>query len=217
MDLTNSYKAAIPGAIRQRYEIREVRKAAAIIAATNPDSYEEVLLVLRTFTVTTDDIVTPGGGESGLAKRLNMAFRDLGWREGRIDMTVGLRLRLMPYGPNEKEAVVEETEMVNEGYKVDNVKGRLVLDLEWNAKDGNLDRDVAAYRSLYDAGLIDGAIMITRTFKSIRDLAIKLGRPGAFNTTTTTTLEKLEPRLGRGDGGGCPILAIAITDRCYAP
>lgn len=217
MDLTTSYEAVIPEPIRERYELRETRKAAAVIAATNRISFDEVVGVLEGFTLTTADIVTPGGGESGLAKRLNVSFRDLFWREGRIDMTVGLRLRLMPYGPDESEAVVEETEVVNEGYKVDNVKGRLVLDIEWNAKDGNLDRDVAAYRSLYDAGLIDGAIMITRTFKSIRDLSIKLGRVGGFNTTTTTTLDKLEPRLGRGDGGGCPILAIAITDRCYAP
>lgn len=152
-----------------------------------------------------------------MAKRVNKAFRDRGWREGRIDMTVALKLRLMPYrSAGEREPTIEETEVMNQGYKVDNVKGRLVMDLEWHAKDGNLDRDVAAYRALYETGLIDGAVLVTRSFENIRDLATRLGRPGAFNTTTTTTLDKLEPRLGRGDGGGCPILAVAITDRCYS-
>lgn len=46
-------------------------------------------------------------------------------------------------------------------------------------------------------------------------LALELGRD-AFGTTTTTNLEKLEPRLTRGDAGGCPVLAVAITRRCRA-
>jgi hypothetical protein len=174
--------------------------------------------VLDRFALTETDITVPGGSESTVAKRLNEGFRDIGWREGRVDMTVALRLRLMPYRPaGERQPVVEETEAANEGYMVDNVKGRLCLDVEWNAKDGNLDRDVAAYRALYDTGLIDGAIMVTREFESIRALSTRLGRVGGFATSTTTTINKLQERLGRGDGGGCPILAIAITDRCYAP
>ena len=70
---------------------------------------------------------------------------------------------------------VRESEVVNEGYKVDNVKGRVALDVEWNAKDGNLDRDVGAYRALYDAGLIDGAVVLARTRDDLRELA---QRPG---------------------------------------
>lgn len=218
MDLTSSFTDVIPGKVRARYELRETRNAAAILAATNPDSFNEVLGVLGGFTLTADDIVVPGGQESTVAKRLNKSFRDLGWREGRADMVVALRLRVMPYrAAGEKTPTVVETEAANEGYKVDNVKGRFVLDVEWNAKDGNLDRDVAAYRALYDTGLIDGAVIVTRSFESIRKLSARLGREGGFNTSTTTTLDKLEPRLKRGDGGGCPILAAAITDRCYKP
>lgn len=68
---------------------------------------------------------------------------------------------LQPYSPaGETEQVIRESAVFNEGYKVDNVKGRMALDIEWNAKDGNLDRDIGAYRALYDAGLIDGAVVI---------------------------------------------------------
>lgn len=35
-----------------------------------------------------------------------------------------------------------------------------------------------------------------------------------FNTTTTTNLTKLEPRMS---AGGCPLLAVAITAVCYKP
>jgi hypothetical protein len=40
------------------------------------------------------------------------------------------------------------------------VKGRVALDVEWHAKDGNLDRDIVAYRALDDAGIMDGAVMV---------------------------------------------------------
>ncbi len=95
------------------------------------------------------------------------------------------------------------------------MKGRVALDVEWNAKDGNLDRDLGAYRALYTAGIIDGAAIITRTQDDLRKLAIQMGAETKFGTTTTTNLTKLEPRLTRGDGGGCPVLAIAISARCF--
>lgn len=101
---------------------------------------------------------------------------------------------------------------------MDNLKGRVALDVEWNAKDGNLDRDLAAYRALYDAALIDAAVLITRTQEDLRRLALQLDVSSTkFATTTTTNLGKLRPRLTRGDAGGCPVLAIAVTSRCHHP
>jgi Restriction endonuclease BglII len=216
VDLTQSYEAVIKPDVRVGYELRETRNAAAILTATNPGAFAEVLEVLREFQLEAADITEAGGNKSRVARRLDGEFRKRGWREGRHDMTVRSVLRVMPYGPaGERQARIIEKEIFNEGYKVDNVKDRVALDVEWNAKDGNLDRDVAAYRALYDAGIIDAGVIITRSYEPIRSLSVQLGRPGGFATATTTTLEKLEPRLTRGDGGGCPILAVAITDRCY--
>ena len=109
--------------------------------------------MLTGFTLTTTDLVEAGGNESRLAARLNAAFRERGWREGRVDTVVTSRLQVQPWHPaGEHGVTVRESEVFNEGYKVDNVKGRVALDVEWNAKDGNLDRDIGAYRALYDAG-----------------------------------------------------------------
>lgn len=217
MNLTTSFEATIPTEVRARYELREVRNAGAILEATNPIAFAEIVGVLAGFRLEAMDITEPGGGKSRLAIRVDDAFRRLGWREGRHDTHVTSVLKIQPYRPaGETAERVVETQVLNIGYKVDNVKDRVALDVEWNAKDGNLDRDVGAYRALYDAGVIDAGVIVTRTFASIRDLAIALGRPGAFATTTTTTLDKLVPRLTRGDGGGCPILAVGITERCYA-
>ena len=218
MELTTSYEAAIPAAVRARYDWCEVRNAAAILDATNPAEWADIVGVLTGFEIDALDITEPGGGKSRLAIRVDQTFRELGWREGQHDTRVTSVLKLQPYLPaKEKRARTIEATQLNTGYKTDNVKGRVALDVEWHAKDGNLDRDLGTYRALYDAGIIDGAVIITRTFDSIRALAVKLGRPGAFGTTTTTTLDKLTPKLTRGGSGGCPVLAIGITSRCYAP
>lgn len=216
MDLTDSYREILPAEILERFELAETRNAARIIQATNRQEFEEVVQVLSDFKLLAEDMIVPGGRKSELATRLDTSFRELGWREGRHDTKIISLLRVMPYKPaGEKKAHEVEREVLNEGYKVDNVKGRVALDVEWNAKDGNLDRDVGAYRALYESGIIDGAIIVTRTHNDLALLSKRLGAK-KFGTTTTTNLGKLVPRLTRGDSGGCPVLAIAITAKCFS-
>lgn len=226
MDLTTSYEDVVASDVRQRYVFREVRNAAKILSATNPDQFADIEAVLSEFELLTTDLVEKGGQESKLAARLNEAFRSRGWREARVDTLIRLSLRMMAYKPaGENDAVIADTETLNEGYKVDNFLGRVALDVEWNAKDGNLDRDIAAYRALYDAGLIDGAVIITRTLE-LRELGRRLGLDAGLSeaaakkilgTTTTTNLLKLQPRLERGDAGGCPLLVVAIAEDTWDP
>lgn len=214
VDLTDSYARIFAPATVERYDWCETRSAAAVLQNTNPAEFDDLVAVLDGFRLAREDIVKPGGNKGTLARRVDRVFRDLGWREGRYDARLSSELRLMPYlKAGEKQPRIEITETLSTGYKVDNVKGGVALDIEWNAKDGNLDRDLAAYRSLYEAAIISAGVIITRAHISIRALALSLGRD-AFRTTTTTNLEKLVPRLTRGDAGGCPMLGIAITERC---
>lgn len=225
MDFTHSYETVLPEDVRARYEIRETRNAAAIFKATNPDLFDELVSSLNSFEIEADDLLLAGGQESTLARRFNDAFRSLGWREASVDTDIELKLKIMPYKPAGERVVRERsTPVSNKGYKVDNFKGRVALDLEWNAKDGNLDRDIGAYRALYDAGFIDLGIIVTRTQDELRAFATQLRLSHGMEereakkmlaTTTTTNLEKLMPRLTRGDAGGCPILAIAICSRTF--
>lgn len=226
MDLTESYAKVMPQEVQDRYEFIETRNAAAVLAATNKPRFDELVSVLNDFELLTDDLVVPGGQESDLAARLNRTFRDRGWREARVDTQIRLALKKMPYrAAGENTAKVAETEVFNEGYKVDNFVDRVALDVEWNAKDGNLDRDLSAYRALYESALIDVAVMITRTQTDLRELGYALGIEAGLGherarrilgTRTTTNTEKLRPRMQRGDSGGCPLLAIAICQRTWA-
>lgn len=212
MELTASYKYVTPAEILTKYQFCEVRNAASILKATSPTLWNEIVSVLGAFSLSEEDIRAAGGNKSDIAARLDEAFRELGWREGRVDTLIKLKVATSPYRKSgEKKGITVESIVENKGYKVDNFKDRVALDVEWNAKDGNLDRDVGAYRALYDAAVIDAAVLITRTQTDLRDLAIRLDAESTkFATTTTTNLDKLRPRLTRGDGGGCPILAIAI-------
>lgn len=217
MDPTRSYRTIVPQSILERYEICEIRNATALLAATSREEFDDLVAVLDGFVLTDEDVLGAGGNKSGLAKRLDEAFRERGWREARHDTEIRSVLMFEPYrkGGERSRRVVHDSVVRSEGYKVDNVKGRIALDVEWNAKDGNLDRDLAAYRALYDAGIIDAGVIITRSQSSIRELALELDpQTGKFKTTTTTTLEKLKPRLVRGDSGGCPVVAFAITSAC---
>jgi len=227
MDFTRVYEHHLPADVVARYEVREVRNASGVLAAAAPDELSSIVATLRAFQLTTANLLTPGGSEGPIAKELNRSLRDDGWREARVDVVTRLDLKLSPYGATEKGTRVETSgEVRSEGYKVDNFRGRVALDVEWNAKDGNLDRDLAAYRSLYDLALIDAAVLITRTHDDLRTFAQNLAISEGFdedtarrllNTSTTTNLQKLEPRLARGDSGGCPVLAIAICEATSQP
>ena len=216
MDLTESYKQVVPADVLHRYDWAETRNAAAILAATNPAEFDDLTAILRTFRVEPDlDIFPPGGNESLTASRLNEAFRRKGWREGSYKVTLSSALRLLPWlEGGETDETVAETDSGSTSYLVDNIKGQVAIDVEWHAKDGNLDRDVAAYRSLHAETIIDAAAILTMTRTDMRAWARELDPiTTKFQTSTTTNLEKLLDRLRRGDGGGCPILAIAVCRR----
>lgn len=204
---------------------------------------------LSSYQLKTSDLMTPGGSKSLVVASLEELFYKDGWYETRVDTEqiiykvakrTGERkpIKLAPLDTfarlnlKNNEISVDVSTTYQEGYLIDALKGRLAVDIEWNAKDGNLDRDIAAYRAWYDLGLIDGAILITKEMESCRTLVNKIwddfqssisclepwrGKPSPVDlgTTTTTSLEKARERIKRGDGGGCPILVVGLTDRCW--
>jgi hypothetical protein len=221
MELTSSFETVIPAGVHARYLWRETRNAAAVLQASNPEQFADLLAVLDGFSIYDSDILVAGGNRGQIAIRLDAAFAERGWDAVRINTVSRLEGRRKSKSfSREYDDHFLTQEVRNEGFEVDNMKGRVALDVEWNAKDGNLDRDLAAYRALYDLGLIDVGIIVTRDHYAIRDLAgTTLGSEDAFRrlgTTTTTNMAKLEPRLTRGDAGGCPLLGIAITTATWA-
>lgn len=231
MELTRSWERVFDAVVKTRYAFAEVRNAAATLQGTNPVAFAHVVEVLSAFRLSLANLTDAGKNKSNVALGLDLAFRERGWREAGHQSETRVTFTLQPYrAAGETKAVGREVAYSSEGHKVDNVFERAALDVEWNAKDGNLDRDLANFRALHEAGLIDVGVIITRHQERTKYAANRLAelsnlvranakgdRIVLLGTTTTTNLEKLVPRMERGDGGGCPVLAVAITELCYQP
>lgn len=139
MELTQSWRAVLPPAVLARYEVAETRNAAAVMRATTPQAFEEMVEALQGFTLTLDKLTTPGGNKSVIAREWDEAFRQRGWREARFDQALETTLtmyRWLGAQSAEQDRVVPTANRYG-GHKLDNVKGRAALEVEWNPKDGN--------------------------------------------------------------------------------
>lgn len=237
MELTETWREVFPEEILERFLFAETRSAAAVLQVTAPGALEDIVGVLKHFQLSVDHIVRPGGNKSRVARELDHSFRSNGWREGRYDQDLTTTLTFSPWQGRTDPPVTTSNQYG--GHKIDNVLGRAVLDVEWNPKDGNLDRDFMNYVSLHEGGAIDVGVILTRSGEGlpllVRDViaqarAVEVEpelttwhermRKTPINplgTATTANFERLQTRLARGDGRGCPMLAIAITERCYVP
>lgn len=162
-----------------------------------------------------------GGNRGDIAAQIDAEFGRKGWQETRLDLETKGILYL-----NDGTKLGELPAVYQEGYLVDNYKNRVVLDVEWNAKDGNLDRDLASYRSWYEAGVISAGIIITKDRLSLLALARRLWGeyqatlpadqrsprlPIDLSTSTVTAFDKAQLRVRRGVMGSCPILIVAAN------
>lgn len=212
-------------AIRARWAFLETSSAAAVLRSVCPSEWRDITEVLATFALDPTHWLKKGGNRGDIAKEIDEMFGARGWRETRVDLvTQGVLL-------SKKLEVIEQLPPVEqEGYLVDNFKGRVALDVEWNAKDGNLDRDLSAYRAWHEAGVISAGVLITQDRAALKTLAERLWTdyqatlpadrqspklPIDLGTSTTTNLEKAELRVRRGVMGTCPLLIVAATQATW--
>lgn len=217
--------AVLPPEARQHWEFMETNSAAATMRAVCPAEWEDLVHVLSTYRLKPEAWLKAGGNRGDIASQIDNLFTGRGWRETRLDLeTTGLLYSRdgVPIGalPPVRQ----------EGYLVDSFKGRVALDVEWNAKDGNLDRDLASYRSWYEAGVISAGVIITKDRLPLLALARRLWLdyqatvptdrkqaklPIDLTTSTTTTFDKAQMRVRRGVMGTCPVLIIAANEKTW--
>ena len=208
-------------AIRARWAFLETNSAAAVLRSVCPSEWRDILEFLTTFFLDPVHWLKKGGNRGDVAKVIDAWFGALGWRETRVDLvTQGVLLS------KNLELIERLPPVEQEGYLVDNFKGRVAMDVEWNAKDGNLDRDLSAYRAWHEAGVISAGVLITQDRVGLKGLTERLWAnhqatlpadrrssklPIDLGTSTTTNLEKAALRVRRGVMGTCPLLIVAVT------
>lgn len=196
----------IPQDIKDRYEIHDFKHAAAILSKEFPEAFNEICQALRKFRFTTEDVTTPGGNESQIPKKFSDILRPIGWKEEQLTAKV----------------IVGEREVSHDTHKVDYIKGRVALDLEWNSKDQTYDRDLYAFRAFFEYDKISLGVLITRSneldpwIDSLGTYVDKNGTRRKYRDkfgASTTQMGKLIPRLEAGRNGGCPVLVFGITTK----
>lgn len=200
----------VPKEVRRLYKVIDHKHAATILATDFPTEFAELCGALRTFRFSDDDVRALGGNESPIPKAFSRLLRPLGWKEQ------VLRARM----------VIDDRDVSQDTHKIDYVKGRIAVDLEWNSKDQTFDRDLAAFRAFFEYDRISVALLVTRDTDSMVPYFRKLG---TFVDSTgktrrvidkygheggsTTHMHQLLPRLTAGRAGGCPVLALGITPK----
>jgi hypothetical protein len=222
---TYDLPAVLPAAARNHWSFMESNSAAAIIQAVCPQEWADIVEVLSTYRLDPVSWLKAGGNRGDIAEQIDDEFSRRGWRETRLDLeTKGILYLKDGKKSGELPAVYQE------GYLVDNFKNRIVLDVEWNAKDGNLDRDLASYRSWYEAGVISAGVIITKDRLPLLRLARKLWGdhqatldesernpklPVDLTSATVTAFDKAQLRVRRGVMGSCPVLIVAATEATW--
>lgn len=148
----------IPDEIAEKYEFYNFNGALEILTQTHINEFSEIVRALNDFSVETDDIMRKGGNESQVPKKLSALLRPLDWKE--LEISGDLIVRLLE-GKKMKAVSKEFTlkEFIS-GHKIDYVKGEVALDLEWNSKDQTFDRDLYAFRTFYECGVLLVALLL---------------------------------------------------------
>ncbi len=190
-------KDLIPSFIKENYEVHEWKHAIAILKEDFPEEWNDIIELLTSFRLKKEWIITPGGRKTKVSDYIDSFLYEKGWAEKKFTTKV----------------VVDDTEMDAPTHKVDCVKNRIALEIEWNNKDPFFDRDLNNFRLLFDLRAISVGIIITRC-DQLQDIFNKLGRGSSYGASTTH-MGKLLPRIEGGSGSGCPILAFGISEKLY--
>ncbi len=215
----------LPPIARNHWAFMETNSALAVTKAVCPNEWADIVDVLSNFRLDPRLWLKPGGNRGDIAEQIDGEFYKRGWRETRLD----LETRGILFDRNNVK--LDELPIIRqEGYLVDNFKNRIVLDVEWNAKDGNLDRDLASYRSWFEAGVISAGVIITKDRLSLLALARRIWNeyqltlpkqervkklPIDLSTSTVTAFDKAQMRVRRGVMGSCPVLIVAANENTW--
>ena len=202
------WKNYFPESIQAKYELHNFNHAAEILSQSYQSEFSEILDALENLCLSIDDILVGGGSESNIPKKLSVLLRPKAWQEVKItgDLLVKLHYR-NPAG--QKDLVIND---FIDGHNIDYVKGEVALDMEWNSKDQTFDRDLYAFRSFYECGVIACGVIITRSAE-LNPVFDRLGIKQKYGASTTW-MGKLLPRIHTRRHGGCPLLVVGITPAC---
>ena len=187
-----------PNEFENKYLFQEWGHALAILKYEFPEQYSDICEVLGTFELRKSSIITGGGGKSKVSGYLDSELYRRGWVEKSFDTSI----------------IIDNVTHNTPTHKVDCVKGRIALDIEWNNKTEFYDRDLNNFRLLHNLKAISVGVVLTRTSELQNEIFKPLGIGSKYGSSTTH-FNKLIPKIEGGGAGGCPLLVIAVKPGAY--
>lgn len=187
-----------PPHFQDKYFIGEWRHALAILNGEFKSQFDDMCKVLESFELRKSSIVTGGGGKSKVSGFLDNSLYKLGWAEKSFETSI----------------LIDEEKHDTPTHKIDCVKGRVALDIEWNNKTEFYDRDLNNFRLLHNLNAISVGVIITRHTELQKKIFKPLGIGSKYGASTTH-LDKLIPKIEGGGAGGCPLLVVAVKSGAY--
>lgn len=180
-----------------KYKFFDWGHATTILKYDFPEQFGELCETLEHFFVRRSEIEVGGGGKSSVSSFIDGRLYSKGWEEKQFKISVSIdgAMHDMPT------------------HKVDCVKDRVALDVEWNNKTEFFDRDLNNFRLLHNLRAISVGVIITRA-SSLQAIFNQLGIGKKYGASTTH-FDKLLPKIEGGGSGGCPILVISVEPSAY--
>jgi hypothetical protein len=207
----SNWKDKVPISLQTKYEIYNFNHAVEVLSEAYPVEYAEVIGALEEFSLSKSDIVKGGGNESVIPKKISSYMRPLDWKEIRITGDLIVKL----HHKKSSKAFIRDENITIEDFidchNIDYVKNRVAVEVEWNSKDQTFDRDLYAFRTFYECGIISCGIIITRS-EQLNTAFGSLGVKAKYGASTTW-IGKLIPRINSGRNGGCPLMVVGITPK----
>jgi hypothetical protein len=188
----------VPADIQDLYEVHEWRNAAGVLQTAKPSEWDDLMGALRSFRLSTEEIIVGGGNRSVLAIKFDAFLNQRDWAERQF-----------------RTAILVDKDQPRESptHKVDNFKNGVAIEMEWNNKDPFFDRDLNNFRLLFELRVVEVGIIVTRC-THLQDIFDQLGKGDSYGDSTTH-MRQLIKRIEGGGGGGCPILAFGISNKLY--
>jgi len=193
----NPYKY-FPKDFENKYLISEWGHALAILSGEFEEEFSDICTVLANFELRKSSIVLGGGGKSKISGYLDNNLYKLGWAEKSFDTSI----------------IIDGKTHETPTHKIDCVKGRIALDIEWNNKTEFYDRDLNNFRLLHNLNAISVGIIVTRATELQNEIFKPLGIQNKYGSSTTHH-KKLIPKIEGGGAGGCPLLLIAVKPGAF--
>jgi hypothetical protein len=180
-----------PPDYQRPWEMHEWRHALAVLNGAYEEEWNDLLAALREFKLLKSAIVSAGAARSPVSRALESSLYARGWREEAFEMA-----------PHIGGAVA----------RVDCFKSGVAVEVHWYGKEMAFDRTLNNFRVLFDLGLIEVGVIVTRC-DGLQSIFRETGRYQM--AAGTTRIGSLLPKIEAGFAGGCPVLALGASGDLY--